>query len=142
MYVNYAYYSNDYGGTMPEDAFTDAGRKSEAYIRYLTYLNGDIFAVREVESVKQAVCAGADVCYRQERERQSREAEGKPGPVKSENNDGFSASFVVEQTDGQTSEELLRKKVYDAAYMYLLPTGWLSRKVGCRHDHECGYHGL
>lgn len=51
------------------------------------------------------------------------------GKVKSENSDGYSVTYVTEQTDGQTAEELLRKKAYEAAYMYLLPTGWLGRKV-------------
>ncbi|MEG2871677.1 MAG: hypothetical protein RR875_09015 [Clostridium sp.] len=142
MYVDYLYYHSKYGGMMPGEAFTIAENRATTYIRYITYLNGDVFAEKEVELIKQAVCAAADICYHMEQERQRQETEGKPGAVKSENNDGFSASFVVEQVDGQTAEELLRKKIYDAVYPYLLPTGWLSRKVGCCHDHKCGYHGL
>lgn len=57
--------------------------------------------------------------------------------VKSENNDGYSVSYAVEQADGQTVEELIRKKAYEAASTYLLPTGWLSRKVGCCCVNEC-----
>lgn len=34
-------------------------------------------------------------------------------------------------------EELIRKKAYEAASTYLLPTGWLSRKVGCCCVNEC-----
>ena len=44
----------------------------------------------------------------------------------------------TEQTDGKTAEEIVKKKVYDAVYPYLLPTGWLSRKVGMRCDHKYG----
>ena len=45
MYVDYEYYRAEYGGKMPEEAFPAAKRKAEAYIRYLTHLNGDIFSI-------------------------------------------------------------------------------------------------
>ena len=57
-------------------------------------------------------------------------------------NDGYSVSYAVEQADGQTMEELIRKKAYEAASTYLLPTGWLSRKVGCCHADECDDYNL
>ena len=38
----------------------------------------------------------------------------------------------------EKAEEMVKKKVYDAVYPYLLPAGWLSRKVGMRCDHKCG----
>lgn len=141
MYVDYLYYQ-EYGGTMSEEDFPAAERKAMAYIRYLTFINGDIFEKKEVEAVKQAVCAAADVCYQQEQDQKKRNAEGKTGAVKSESNDGYSVSYVTEQMDGQTAEELQRKKIYDAVYLYLLPTGWLSRRVRGAHDYECGYHGI
>lgn len=65
------------------------------------------------------------------------EKKREAGTVKSENNDGYSVSYTVEQADGQTVEELIRKKAYEAASTYLLPTGWLSRKVGCCCVNEC-----
>lgn len=42
-------------------------------------------------------------------------------------------TYITEGQDGQTAEELLRKKIYEAVRVYLLPTGWLSRvlKGGC-----------
>lgn len=141
MYVDYGYYQSEYGGKMPEETFQDAVRKAETYIRYLTYPNGDIFAAQN-DMVKDAVCAAADVYYSADREQEQRKAEGKAGPVRSENNDGYSVSYVVEQEDGQTAEEVVRRKAYDAVYMYLLPTGWLKRKVGCGHAHECGHNSL
>lgn len=140
MYVDYGYYWVDYGGKMPEEAFPAAERKAEAYIRYLTHLNGDIFSLPN-DMVKDAVCAAADVYYVAEQEREQR-AEGKAGLVQSENNDGYSVSYAVEQTDGQTVEEVVRRKAYNAVYMYLLPTGWLRRKVGCGHAHECRRNSL
>ena len=140
MYVDYGCYWVDYGGKMPEEAFPAAERKAEAYIRYLTHLNGDIFSLPN-DMVKDAVCAAADVYYAAEQERKQR-AEGKAGLVQSENNDGYSVSYAVEQTDGQTAEEVVRRKAYNAVYMYLLPTGWLRRKVGCGHAHECRHNNL
>ena len=53
-----------------------------------------------------------------------------------------SAERRAEQADGQTMEELIRKKAYEAASTYLLPTGWLSRKVGCCHADECDDYNL
>ena len=141
MYVDYCYYRNEYAGKMPEEFYTAAARQAESYIRYLTHLNGDIFSI-DNDMVRDAVCAVADVYYEDMVQRASRAAEGRQGAVKSESNDGYSVTYVVEQQDGQTADATLRRKAYDAAYLYLLPTGWISRKVRCGHDHECGYHDL
>lgn len=136
MYVDYLYYTVEYGGgQISEEKFNSCVRKAEAYIRQLTYARGDIFAV-EKDTVKDAVCSVAEVYNAFEGELSG------AGKVKSENNDGYSVTYVTEQTDGQTAEELLRKKAYEAAYMYLLPTGWLGRKVGCGCDNQCGYNHL
>ena len=46
MQVTYGYYADEYGGrTIPEQDFRKAERQAEAYIRHLTYVKGDIFAV-------------------------------------------------------------------------------------------------
>lgn len=130
MYVDYAYYREKYeGNEISEEAFQNVARKAESHIRCMTYIHGDIFKT-DSDVVRDAVCAVSEVCHRQESMRKS-----ENGPLKSENNDGYSVSYVTEQRDGQTAEELLKKKVYEAAYPYLLPTGWLSRKVSCR---QCG----
>ena len=118
MYVSYDFYKQTFGGTIPEADFSKVEAKAEAVIGYLTYINGDIFA-KEDNRVKLAVCANGN------------QAAG----VKSETNDGYSVTYITEGQDGQTAEELLRKKILEAARVYLLPTGWLSRslKGGCRH---------
>ena len=131
MYTNYQYYVDGYGGSqIPEEAFPKAERWAEAYIRKLTYTSGDIFS-EPVDLVKAAVCAAAEAYYICEQ----RNAAG--GAVKAETNDGYSVSFSSEQTDGQTVEALIRQKAYAAVSVYLLPTGWMSRKVGCVHDYKC-----
>lgn len=141
MYVDYGYYQAEYGGKMPEEAFQVAEHRAEAYIRYLTHLNGDIFSVSN-DTVRDAVCAAADVYYTANQECEERKAEGKAGLIRSESNDGYSVSYVVEQTDGQTEEDRIRRKAYDAVYIYLLTTGWLRRKVGCGYADQCGHHDL
>ena len=62
MYADYSYYADHYGGDIPEREYPSAERRAEAYIRKLTYVSGDIFAV-ENTAVKDAVCAVADVYY-------------------------------------------------------------------------------
>ena len=62
MYADYSYYADHYGGDIPEREYSSAERRAEAYIRKLTYVRGDIFAV-ENTAVKDAVCAVADVYY-------------------------------------------------------------------------------
>ncbi len=126
MYVDYEYFKTVFGGALPEAAFPGAEAKAEAHIRYLTYIGGDIFAEPDVDCVKLAVCAAAEVIYNNS---QVAGASGVAKGVKSESNDGYSVTYVAEAQDGQTAEEALRKKVYEAVKLYLLPTGWLRRKV-------------
>lgn len=104
MYVTYAYYTGTYNGTQfPEkEDFQKAEREAETYIRYLTYLNGDIFVDKaHTDGIKTAVCAAAEA-----RDNAVREiAEG--GNVKSESKDGFSASFVTTRRDGETVDDYI-----------------------------------
>lgn len=139
MYVSYDYYSQTFGGLLSEADFNKAEARAEAVIGYLTYINGDIFA-KEDNRVKLAVCAAADVIHYNQASANGNQAAG----VKSESNDGYSVTYVTEAQDGQTAEELLRKKVHEAVRVYLLPTGWLSRVVrgGCRHVCADSDHSL
>lgn len=129
MYVSYEYFKAAFGGTIPEAAFPVVEAKAEAHISYFTYPNGDIFATADVDRVKLAVCAAAEVVYYNNL---AASGQGAAKGVKSESNDGYSVTYVVEAQDGQTAEEALRKKVYEAVKLYLLPTGWLRRKVNMR----------
>lgn len=126
MYVNYEYFKAAFGETIPEAAFPVAESKAEAHISYFTYVNGDIFAKPDIDRVKLAVCAAAEVIYYNNL---AASGQGVAKGVKSESNDGYSVTYVAEAQDGQTAEEALRKKIYEAVKLYLLPTGWLRRKV-------------
>lgn len=134
MYVKYGYYNNNFKGTViPKEDFQRSGQEAETYIRYLTYLNGDIFAdTAQADAIKGAVCAAADAYHMAVRET----AEG--GNVKSESKDGLSVSFVVARKDGETADDYVKRCMYQVIRIRLLPTGWLSRKAGCKHDHKCG----
>ena len=125
MYVTYDFYSKTFGSLIPEDDFPKIGAEAEAAISYLTYVNGDIFA-KEDSRVKLAVCAAAEVIYNSKQNNGTSRSAG----IKSESNDGYSVTYVTEAA--------LRKKVAEAVRLYLLPTGWLSRKVGCCH--VCASH--
>ena len=134
MYVKYGYYSNNYkGAVIPKEDFQKAEQEAETYIRYLTYLNGDIFAdTAQADAIKGAVCAAADAYHMAVRET----AEG--GNVKSESKDGLSVSFVVARKDGETADDYVKRCMYQVIRLRLLPTGWISRKAWCKHDHKCG----
>ena len=58
MYVNFEYYSSVLkGSVLSEGTFQKAEQEAEAYIRYLTYLNGDIFAdTAQADAVKGCGC--------------------------------------------------------------------------------------
>lgn len=134
MYVDFEYYSTMLSGSvLTAETFPKAEQEAETYIRYLTYLNGDIFADKaQADAIKGAVCAAADAYYTAVRE----SAEG--GNVKSESKDGLSVSFVVARKDGETADDYIKRCMYQVIRIRLLPTGWLSRKAGCKHDHKCG----
>ena len=125
MYVDFEYYTSVYGGSMlTEQDFARAERDAEDYIRYLTYLNGDIFAdTAQADTIKCAVCAAAEACYAASTEQQ------QGGNVKSENKDGMSVSFIVARKDGETVAEYVKRSMYQAVRVRLLPTGWLSRRA-------------
>lgn len=135
MYVDYEFYKN-LGGQIPENLFPEIEVKAEAYISYFTYFQGDIFSI-ESERVKLAVCSASDAIYRHVKA-------GETAGIKSESNDGYSVTYIAEGQDGQTAEEILRKKVYESIRVFLLPTGWLNRRVsmgGAGYDcTDCDYY--
>ena len=108
MYVSYDFYKQTFGDTIPEADFSKVEAKAEVVIGYLTYINGDIFA-KEDNRVKLAVCAAAEVVHYHNN--QASANGNQAAGVKSETNDGYSVTYITEGQDGQTAEELLRKKI-------------------------------
>ena len=131
-YADYDFYKNTYRGTMGEDDFDRNILLSSQYIRYLTAGKSDQYAGDEL---KYASCEVADLQYNF-----SHGSAGTFGRVKSENNDGYSVSYVSEGKDGETDESLFTRKAYSAVRKWLIPTGLMNRKVGCHCDNQCRYY--
>lgn len=131
-YADYGFYIQSYCGTMEESDFNRHILSASQYIRYLTQNASDRY---EGEELKYAACAAADLYCAA--------CAGEPGKtVKSENNDGYSVTYVTEGTDGETKEELVSRKIYAEVRKWLLPTGLLRRKVRCAHDCQRGHYHL
>lgn len=68
MYADYNFYLTEYmGSAIPDTAFASVERAASAYIDYLTHNRIVMADLPEnvQEKVKMAVCAVADVCYKQ-----------------------------------------------------------------------------
>lgn len=138
MYASYEFYTETFGGSLTETDFRKYELRAEVYIRYLTYVNGDIFA-KEDNRVKMAVCAAAEVVADAVRSSSMTSLPGRA--LKSETTDGYSVSYA----DGPADLEVeLRKNILEAIEIYLLPTGWLCRVMSERSccDYECGSDDL
>lgn len=125
-YVDYNYYKEEYKGTMPETSFDRIVVACSSYLKKITF--GRIKEDAVPEEVKYACCAMCDAMD----EIDSGKVNGRS--VKSENNDGYSVTFVTE-ADGQSSDAFMRKTLYDKARMYLDDTGLLNMR--CDYDNEC-----
>lgn len=119
-YVDRNYYSDaGYWVGIADDNFDRIEKKASAFVREATFnrINEENLS----NDVKDAVCAVCEVLWQDEMLR--KQYGGRE--VKSENNDGFSVTFVTEEAAGRTHEERLQKKMYAAARPYLLHTGLL-----------------
>ena len=114
---SYVYYVEEFGGnTIPKERFDYVMRMAEMYLHMFTFeqLRGQPYD----NIVKNCLCDMAETIYKVEK--QSNEK-----VKKSENNDGYSVSYVTEITDGQNPQEVLRKKLYGITECYLMNTGLL-----------------
>lgn len=119
-YADLAFYMTEYGGNIiPNEQFQRVITRASTYIKAITFSRVDENNIPE--EVKAAACAVAEVIYKAE--------SSTEGEKKSENTDGYSVTYVTEQTDGEIKEVILRKKQYAAAYPHLVLTGLLNR--GC-----------
>ena len=130
MYLSYEEY-REAGGGLPEPEFRAREPDAEAYVSYLTYVNGDIFSDtsdRTRNALRLALAKAVDIVASD-----AAAASSGTAGIKSESNDGYSISRVSEMRDGETVDELTRRKVLAAIRVYLLPTGWLRRSLrgGC-----------
>lgn len=121
-YADYKFYAETFhGSTIPEAAFSSVILRSSIYIKYITF--GRIEDTEIPDEARLAACAVAEVFHADD--------EMKAGTggydIKSENNDGYSVSYVTEGADGKPIT--VEKKAYKVAYPYLIHTGLMYR--GC-----------
>lgn len=121
-YADYKFYCEEYGGKMNENDFACSIIHASQYIRQITFGRSDFY---KGDEMKYAACEIADIHYK------SSSMVGMN--IKSESNDGYSISRVVEGMDGETIEELIRRKSYSSARKWLNSTGLLTRRVRCSH---------
>ena len=68
MYADYNFYKTEYlGSLIPETAFAGQAREAGAFVDYLTHNRIVMADLPEAvqKKVKMAVCAVADICYKQ-----------------------------------------------------------------------------
>lgn len=119
-YADFEFYTKKFhGSTIPEAAFPSAMLRSSIFIRYITF--GRIDETDIPEEAKLAACAVADLMYKDDlaKDKNGRE-------IKSENNDGYSASFVTSVDEKGRSIEA---RAYQSANQYLAYTGLLYRGI-------------
>ncbi|MEE1085818.1 MAG: hypothetical protein U0L05_01400 [Schaedlerella sp.] len=122
-YADYAFYTEIHKGSLSQAGFDKNIVKASAYVRKITFGRADEHA--DDDEVKHAACIVCDIFAIDEKRRNSHQGMN----ITSENIDGYSISFVQEQIAGETAEELLNRKAYKAAEMFLMPTGLLNWEV-------------
>lgn len=123
-YIDLEYYQNFFSDiSVPYDSFERIAREASLFVREITFNRIDEENI--IEEVKDAVCAVCEVIYKEEKELEN--TNGRE--IKSENTDGYSVTYVTEQQDGVSRQDILWNKKYQAARPYLLHTGLLNR--GC-----------
>lgn len=127
-YADREFYENSFHGEIiPENAFPGVILKASIFVKFLTFSRVD--EMSEIpEEVKLATCAVAETMYQ---DMQAKDAAGRE--IASENNDGYSISYVTSQSDNVGTIEHRCKKV---AYQYLVHTGLLFRGSD-QCDNEC-----
>lgn len=120
VYATYEYYVEEYGGTaIPEEAFNKAIRKASRYIDQFTFGRITEENMDAFPALPDCACDMADAIYK------SSDKNDSEREKKSENTDGYSVTYVTENVDGKPVEEMLRKKLYAIAGVYLMNTGIL-----------------
>lgn len=116
-YADYDFYVNVYQGRkMSMEEFQKYILPASAHVRKITFGRADLH--KDVEEVKLATCAVCDALE------EFNETTVNGQQIASENNDGYSVSYVNES--GKSSAQILLQKVYVAAETYLSMTDLLN----------------
>lgn len=119
-YADYEFYVEKTQGKLSADVFNTQVLEASFFLRYITMGKSDKV---QPEELQYAACAIADM-YAEEKQKV------KDGIIKSENNDGYSVTYISEIQEGESVEECLARKASQIARKYLLYTGLMSRKAG------------
>ena len=122
VYAGYDFYSYNYNGVKikPED-FDAAALHATQYIKHITLGRSDGY---DGDELKYATCEIAEVYAELFVFKTGNE-------IKSENTDGYSVSYVTQGRDGESREDLFRRRAYAIANKWLSLTGLLYRGI-CR----------
>ncbi len=118
LYATYAYYISTYRGNLTEEEFEKAIIPATAHVRRITFGRAD--QNMKLDEVKLATCAICDLLANDEKARSQHSGR----TVVSENTDGYSVTYESGR-NGDTADDLLTRKLYKAAELYLEPTGLL-----------------
>lgn len=118
LYVDYTFYVSEYRGNLTDEEFDKSVIPASAYVRRITFGRAD--DNMEMEEVKLATCAICELLANDEKVRSKHLGRA----VTSENTDGYSVSFES-GGNGETADDLLYKKMYNTAALFLDPTGLL-----------------
>lgn len=118
LYASYAYYISTYRGNLTEEEFEKSIVPATAHVRRITFGRAD--QNMELDEVKLATCAICDLLANDEKARSQHSGR----TVVSENTDGYSVTYENGR-DGDTADDLLNRKIYRSAELYLEPTGFL-----------------
>lgn len=114
-YITFDFYSNTYGGSVPEGTFPRLAYKASVYLDKITFNRiKQVTDDETLEKVKYTVCEMVDQLYQSENSK----VDGKT--VKSVSNQGYSTTFV---TEGDGGTELTYNTLYYIAEVYL--PSWL-----------------
>lgn len=110
MYSDYAFYLDDYKGTVSEADFTRLSVLATAHINRITNGKAKTATEQDLDAVKLAECAIIDELERQEH----------GGIVTSESNDGVSRSYATSAVVKSASQ-----RIYAVAEIFLSGTNLL-----------------
>lgn len=115
LYADYEYYTTTYKGSLSKEEFEKSIMKSSAYVRRITFGRADDNI--EMEEVRLAACAVCDLIANDEKVRSKHSGR----VVTSENTDGYSVSYES-GGNGETTDDLLKRNIFDTLLLYLEPT--------------------
>ena len=108
-YVDYGYYTNEYGGTLTEAVFDKHVKRASAYVNYVTMGRANAALGQFEEEIKSATCAVLE-----------EQVANENGELSSQTVGPWTRVYTA---SGKTTDQ----KLNDAAEHYLLFTGLMYR---------------